>query len=498
MDSSTNFGIQPSYIIEIEPLNVSHDLGKESGFEVDIWNWCITNQFPISTIDKIDSENVILNIGSPHQGYTIQTKMKDGELNGRAIIKTMNNTIIAEFEYRSNEIKGQCKLYYDSGELYFEGNLEDGYRQGLGIEYDKNGNVIFEGRYEKGCRGNYCERMDGMEGYWKELDGNGNVISICQKNEKGMNEGLCYYFESGLLDQVSIWENNEEISILYRFENGKMIEYKNGVKCFEGYYEGSIEKGFSRQCGVEYDEEGKNVIYEGEFLNGKRHGLGTSFENNEIEYDGEWVKGIPKSKYILLFAVIPVIIGLCIVVLAFILPLPTFLQWLIMLAVIICGLKLLDYIWKNISEGMITKYFNPRVYSKRYTYEGEPIKIGDECFGSVKTFRIDGLNRLNSLEIGKNSFTQKKNGWGYDNSKSFHILNCESLQYTRIGRYSFSDFGGDFELKNLPQLQSIQIGRIGSDSYNFYYSSFVIRGIDMILNIWIMHRSSKSTIHYIR
>ena len=223
MELSTDSGIQSSCIIEIKPLEVSHDLGKESGFEVDIWNWCITNQFPISTINKIDNENVILNIGSPHQGYTIQTKMKDGKLNGRAIIKTTNNTIIAEFEYRSNEIKGQCKLYYDSGELYFEGNLEDGYRQGLGIEYDKNGNVIFEGRYEKGCRGNYCERMDGMEGYWKELDGNGNVISICQKNENGMNEGLCYYFESGLLDRVSIWENNEEISILYRFENDKMI-----------------------------------------------------------------------------------------------------------------------------------------------------------------------------------------------------------------------------------------------------------------------------------
>ena len=46
--------------------------------------------------------------------------------------------------------------------------------------------MIFEGYFEKGCRGNHCERMDGMEGYWKELDGNGNVISICEKNENGM------------------------------------------------------------------------------------------------------------------------------------------------------------------------------------------------------------------------------------------------------------------------------------------------------------------------
>ena len=113
----------------------------------------------------------------------------------------------------------------------------------------------------------------------------------------------------------------------------------------------------------------------------------------------------------------------------------------------------------------------------------ESIEIGNDCFGSVKTFRIDGLNRLKTIKIGNNSFTQKKNRFGDDKSKSFHILNCESLESIEIGQYSFSDFAGEFELKNLPQLQSIQIGTIGSNSYNFYRSSFVIRGIEMILNI---------------
>ena len=127
----------------------------------------------------------------------------------------------------------------------------------------------------------------------------------------------------------------------------------------------------------------------------------------------------------------------------------------------------------------------------------ESIEIGNDCFESVETFKIDGLNRLKTIKIGNNSFTQKKNSNGNDKSKSFHILNCESLESIQIGEYSFSDFGGEFELKNLPQLQSIQIGTIGSKSSNFYYSSFVIRGIDMMLNI-VMNRSSKSTIHYIR
>ena len=127
----------------------------------------------------------------------------------------------------------------------------------------------------------------------------------------------------------------------------------------------------------------------------------------------------------------------------------------------------------------------------------ESIEINNDCFASVQTFRIDGLNRLKTIKIGNNSFTQKKNSYGTDKSKSFHILNCESLESIQIGEFSFSDYGGEFELKNLPQLQSIQIGTIGSNSHNFCNSSFVIRGIELILNIWLI-RSSKSTIHYIR
>ena len=110
----------------------------------------------------------------------------------------------------------------------------------------------------------------------------------------------------------------------------------------------------------------------------------------------------------------------------------------------------------------------------------ESINIGNDCFFSVQTFKIDGLNRLKTIEIGKNSFTQKKNGnYGDEKSKSFHILNCESLESIQIDEYSFSDFGGEFDLKNLPKLKSIQIGIIGSTSCNFFCGSFVIRGIEM-------------------
>ena len=107
----------------------------------------------------------------------------------------------------------------------------------------------------------------------------------------------------------------------------------------------------------------------------------------------------------------------------------------------------------------------------------ESIEIGDNCFENVELFNIDGLNELKSLKIGINSFTKEKDSWGSDSYRSFGILNCIELESIEIGEYSFSDYGGGFELKNLPKLSSIKIGEIGSRSCNFCYSSFVIKGI---------------------
>ena len=108
----------------------------------------------------------------------------------------------------------------------------------------------------------------------------------------------------------------------------------------------------------------------------------------------------------------------------------------------------------------------------------QSVIIGNENFMYAGTFIIDNLINLRSITIRRNSFTKKKNGYvANDSSRSFGILNCNKLESIEIGRYSFSDYGGGFELKNLPKLSTIEIGEIGFSSCNFWSSSFVIRGI---------------------
>ena len=59
-------------------------------------------------------------------------------------------------------------------------------------------------------------------------------------------------------------------------------------------------------------------------------------------------------------------------------------------------------------------------YDKLYN-----IDIGDGNFEYVSEFRIDGLNDLKSLIIGKNSFRMND---GNDGFRSFHVLNCDELE----------------------------------------------------------------------
>ena len=218
--------------------------------------------------------------------------------------------------------------------------------------------------------------------------------------------------------------------------------------------------------GEMYDDDGLHV-YKGIMINWKRFGYGTSYHNNGgIDYDGYWCddKRYGKGK-----------------------------------VYDRRGKLMKECNWYNGEEGIVyegdgsepmnigmkhLKLINNCILVECIVslfYELESIEIGDNCFESVQTFKIDRLNRLKTIKIGSNSFTQNRNHHDNNQRKSFHVLNCESLESIEIGEYSFSDFAGDFELKNLPQLQDIQIGTIGCESSNFYYGSFVIGGNELIM-----------------
>ena len=320
----------------------------------------------------------------------------------------------------------------------------------------------------QGCLGKEMK----VDGWISLILSNREFVVLKFDNGVFMNQGFVVNDEKVL----KVFGNHQIGDISYNEEQSTrvvegIVDLDHGSR-FEGLVltdekEGKI--GIPFGYGEMYDDDGL-LLYKGIMINWKRFGYGTSYHDNGfVEYEGYWCDdnrfGIGKvyDRY-------GKLVKEC--------------EW-------VNGIESdTDY------EGDGSKPMNMGIKHLKLTdncvlvdwdvswlLNLESIEIGNDCFESVKTFKIEGLNRLRTIKIGNNSFTQKKNSYGNDESKSFHILNCESLESIQIGEYSFSDFGGEFELKNLPQLQSIQIGTIGSYSCNFYNSSFVIRGIELILNI---------------
>ena len=77
------------------------------------------------------------------------------------------------------------------------------------------------------------------------------------------------------------------------------------------------------------------------------------------------------------------------------------------------------------------------------------IEIGNECFGYVREFVIDGLESLESVKIG---------GWCFrigDKERDdgvCRITNCPNLRQLEIDKYSFWNFKS-FEISHLNSLQ---------------------------------------------
>ena len=99
------------------------------------------------------------------------------------------------------------------------------------------------------------------------------------------------------------------------------------------------------------------------------------------------------------------------------------------------------------------------------------IVIGHDAFMYVNEVKMIGLNELESVEIGENSFTQYKNGAATSLNGRFDLKNCPKLKSLKMGPYSFNGYI-ICEIENVNALESIEIG-----AYSFYYASLELKSI---------------------
>ena len=108
-------------------------------------------------------------------------------------------------------------------------------------------------------------------------------------------------------------QKNINISIInYKHYSGRYIIYitNNYGKEYDGYnndllFEGEYLNGKRNGKGKEYDYDGK-LRFKGEYLNGKRHGKGKEYSlEGKVSFDGEYLNGkkMEKEKDIVLLMV---------------------------------------------------------------------------------------------------------------------------------------------------------------------------------------------------
>ena len=222
-------------------------------------------------------------------------KAKDYDKNGNVIFegeyykgKKWNGKVFDKINNKTYELKngnGFFKEYYDSGRIKYEGGYLNGERNGKGKEYYKN-KLIFESEYLSGKKNGkgkeYCYE-DGKLIFEGEYLYDKKIKGKQYKNGKLAFEGEFF--------QEEIWNGkgyDEKGNLIYELinGNGKIKEYNYDFNqiIFEGEYLNGKRNGKGR----EYNDEGQ-LIYEGEFLNGKRNGKGKEYENGQLIFEGEFL-----------------------------------------------------------------------------------------------------------------------------------------------------------------------------------------------------------------
>ena len=366
-------------------------------------------------------------------------------------------------EMKDGKVEGRCELF-ENGILRLSWVMKDGQRIGRISEYEK-GKALFKEEWNS-VLGEGDHRMieNSKEGLKLVIRDRNNTMIYQGEFDEELNrygKGM-EYGDNGKLKYEGYWIRDELMKIVREFKGNEMTEYENcdnvdvlnRIPLYIGGY--NIIDGEFKRNGMGYliDNKTGTAIRESEWLDGE--------ELNGIDlFDGWYVKGMNESIRCVLNNEQPkeMVEEVLVSEKRFKI---TNSDELNSLNTSVTNLLIVYNCCNELTSLDLSEY-------KRL----KSIVIGSDCFENAYTFRIVGLNELKSLKIGMNSFT--KNKYGDSSSRSFHILSCIQLESIEIGQYSFSDYGGGFELVNLPKLSTIKIGEIGNDSRNFCWSSFVIR-----------------------
>ena len=238
----------------------------------------------------------------------------------------LNKEIIYEGEYNEGLKEGKGKEFNKNGNILFEGDFLNGYRYN-GKEFDDDGKLLFEGKYKKGIPFNGIKKeyingllrfegeiKNGLKLKGREYDQFSNIIfegeyqnGVKYKGKEKYTKDLIF---EGEYKEGTIYKGKDfDINNRIRFEGEYKNKHRYKGKEFNENNELIFEGNYKFYCnteirwignGKEYQmikqppkEDKKELIYEGEYLNGKKwNGKGKEFNpDGTLLFEGEYKNG---------------------------------------------------------------------------------------------------------------------------------------------------------------------------------------------------------------
>jgi len=189
---------------------------------------------------------------------------------GKGLIYYESGNLKYEGSFKDGLFSGEGSLYYEDGPLYYKGNFDRNDFSGKGQTFYKNGNTEYEGDFLNG-------EYNGLGKLYNEksvLIYQGNFVNRCYDGQGKL------YDNEGNLSYEGKFCNNE-------FNGQGKLFNKGGSAIYQGDFQNGVYSG----KGILYDAN-SNKVYEGSFENGKYSGAGVeSYPSQSIKYTGNFLNG---------------------------------------------------------------------------------------------------------------------------------------------------------------------------------------------------------------
>ena len=191
---------------------------------------------------------------------------------------------------------GKVKIYtLNTNKLIYEGDFLNGKKNGIGKDY-WNGKLEYEGGYLNGLKNGQGKYYDIFQ-FGKQLLYEGEYL-----NDKKHGKGIEYESDRRYEGEFSNGEKNGKIKEYFKNELIFEGEYLNGVR-WNGIWKGEGKFGGEILNGKKWNGKFKEYYvnnffkYEGEYLNGKRHGEGKEYDNRgKLIFEGIYENGERKER----------------------------------------------------------------------------------------------------------------------------------------------------------------------------------------------------------